>query len=84
MNQLGTYELSISVLPLFRKQGIATLMLATLMGIKLKDPIEQLVAFNGHLALVSIINSIGLEAYFSTNNLRCQFLGNSPLIRIRH
>lgn len=68
MNKIGTYELSISVLPLFRKQGIATSMLANLMRIKLKNPIEQLIAFNGHLALVSIINSIGLEAYFSTNN----------------
>ena len=68
MSQIGTYELSISVLPLFRKQGIATSMLATLMRIKLKDPIEQLIAFNGHPALISIINSSGLEAYFSTNN----------------
>jgi GNAT superfamily N-acetyltransferase len=66
--QTGVYELALSVLPSFRKQGIATSMLATLMQIRLINPIEQLIAFKDHPALKSIINSIELQAYYSVTN----------------
>lgn len=66
--QTGVYELALTVIPSFRKQGIATSMLATLIQIKLINPIEQLTAFKDHPVLKSIINSIGLQARYSVTN----------------
>lgn len=64
MNAFGSYEIAMTVLPAYRRQGIATAMVSTAIKTRPLQPIKKIICQNGHPVMHSIVRTLGLDAHY--------------------